>query len=176
MVAARGKHHIHKKSCHTAIAIHVWMDIYEHEVPQNDAYHTVLSSGASSGRAGMYQPFMTACRKPFFTRRSRSVRVKSPERTATAPRSCRALRASRDWASFSCGFATTPALSLAYCAACSLAFSALLPLAFVVVSLLAYSVERFMQNGKTSLPQCECLCVCEKKRAESVCTGARCGE
>lgn len=34
-VTASGKHHVHKKSSHTAISIHVRMDIYEHEVPQN---------------------------------------------------------------------------------------------------------------------------------------------
>ena len=71
--------------------------------PQNDAYHAVLSPVARSGRAGMYQPFMTSCRKPFLTRRSRWVRVNSPERAATRPRLCSYLRALRDSASFSCG-------------------------------------------------------------------------
>jgi hypothetical protein len=89
----------------------------------------------------MYQPFMTSCKKPFLTRRSRWVRVRSAERTATTPRFCNALRASRDSASFSCGLAIAFVLLLAYCAVQFLAIYAVSNLAYSVVSLLAYFVE-----------------------------------
>ena len=36
---------------------------------QNEAYHAVLSPASSSGRVGMYQPFMTSRRKPFLNGR-----------------------------------------------------------------------------------------------------------
>jgi len=78
------------------------------------------------------------------TRRSRCLRVRLVERTATTPRSCSALRASRDSASFPCGLALALLLSLAYYAVQILAFHAVPNLAYLVVSLLAYSVERYL--------------------------------
>src|SRR3990167_607818 len=56
---------------------------YEAQKAQNEAYQDVLSPAGSSGRAGMYQPFMTSLIKPFFSRRSRWVRLKSLARRAT---------------------------------------------------------------------------------------------
>jgi hypothetical protein len=74
------------------------------EKRQNDAYQAVLSPFASSGRLGIYQPFMTSCRKPFASRRSRWVRVRSLDRIAAAPWELWSLWSiSRDCASFSDG-------------------------------------------------------------------------
>ena len=78
---------------------------YPRQKSQNEAYQVVLSPRASSGRDGIYQPFITSCRKPPLTRSSRRMRLRSDERTATTPRFCSASRASRESASFCCGVA-----------------------------------------------------------------------
>src|ERR1019366_5069643 len=52
---------------------------------QKDVYQGVLSSGTSSGLAGMYQPRMTLCRKPALTRRCRVAPGRSLERIAMRP-------------------------------------------------------------------------------------------
>src|SRR2546429_3625641 len=78
---------------------------YALQKPQNEAYQVVLSPRASSGREGMYQPFITSCRKPPLTSRSRWMRLRSDERIARTPCFCSVWRASRESASFCCGVA-----------------------------------------------------------------------
>src|SRR6266478_3823142 len=126
---------------------------YALQKSQNEAYQVVLSPRASSGRDGIYQPFITSCRKPPLTRRSRRMRLRSDERTATTPRFCSASRASRESASFCCGVAIRSGRQaewsvsiLAYYAVHLLAYSAVLKLASCFLLSLAYSASVVSQR------------------------------
>ena len=59
---------------------------YPAQKRQNDTYHAVLSPGSRSGATAMYHPFMTGCRNPCLTSRSRCPRARSAARIATTPR------------------------------------------------------------------------------------------
>src|SRR5579862_1448882 len=78
---------------------------YSAENDQKDAYQPVLSPGGSSGRVGVYQPFITSRINPALRRRCRCVRESWLVRMATAPLSCSSLRADSESASFSDGWA-----------------------------------------------------------------------
>ena len=75
------------------------------ENDQKDAYQPVLSPDGSSGRVGVYQPFITSRINPALRRRCRCVRESWLVRMATAPLSCNSLRADSESANFSDGWA-----------------------------------------------------------------------
>ena len=70
---------------------------------QNDAYHGVLSPARALGRAEMSHPFITSCKNPFCTSRSRCVRLRSSDLKTRRPLLRSSSRRARDSANFSFG-------------------------------------------------------------------------
>src|SRR5262249_15706459 len=118
---------------------------YRAQNSQNKAYQGVLSPARALGLEEMSQPFTTSCRKPFWTSRSRWVRLlRSSERKTRLPPFCRSSSTAKDSASFCPGVAIMRTRILrqiqAFCAVRIQAYNAVQLQAYYAVYIQAYHV------------------------------------